>query len=314
MANRKKAKNNESQPSFKTVTPYQETINMNELEKMYDSALHNMTTDEKEEFEAMFYLAMSGVTPEKYADFYDFFQMTVPIANNLFPKEEEKDGFMPEPYDQLDFKRSWSTIKEYEPLEQAAESTLALRIQMKDVKKPPMWREVEIPADFVFSQLHEVIQTVTGLEDCHLWQFNVKAYDDTLLIGLNDGRMVEITHDAEETPVTQFLQHKGDKLEYVYDFGDDWIFSIEVKDLIDKKSEKAVCRKFKSELNAIDDFGGVWNYLSARESLENWGTLTKKEQKKYADTLGFDSPSEYLKFLNEHRFSLDNTNEALELI
>ena len=63
----------------------------------------------------------------------------------------------------------------YTPIADAAEKTLVLKIQMKGVTKPPMWREVEIPANYNFEELHEVIQIVTGLENCHLWQFNKSA-------------------------------------------------------------------------------------------------------------------------------------------
>ncbi|MDE5808217.1 MAG: plasmid pRiA4b ORF-3 family protein [Muribaculaceae bacterium] len=211
-------------------------------------------------------------------------------------------------------------IKEYEPLKDASEHTLVLRIQMKDVTKPPMWREVEVPADFDFMQLHEVIQEVVGLENYHMWQFNAKAYDNSLQISAdmeNDspfgGGMDGMTHDAEETYLTQFLQNKGDKLEYVYDFGDDWIFTVEVKELCDKKIDHPVCRKYKSELNALEDFGGIWSYLDARQDLDTWEKMSKKERKKRFQERGFDSEEEYLEFLNEHRFNLDEINAALDV-
>lgn len=267
--------------------------------------------EEKGLFLLMSPLASNGVTPEEYGQFYDIFQASAML-------NDDDTSF---PFSGNVFGKSRCEIKEYTPLKDAENSTLVLKIQMKDVTKPPMWREVEIPANYNFMRLHEVIQEVTGLEDSHLWQFNVKAYDESLQIGVEMDQenpfspgLDYITHDAAETPVTQFLQQKGDKLEYVYDFGDDWIFVVEVKDVIDKKTEYPVCRKYKSDLNAIEDFRGVWAYKEARQDLGEWGKFSKKEKKQRLERYGFDSENEYLDFLNEHLINLEDLNEGLMLI
>lgn len=305
--------------AFQGINSDNGPMDMDGLENLANMAMGSLSEEEKGEFVLMYTLASNGVTPEEYAQFYDIFQATGMLAEGLTSNVDDDDASFPFPGNL--FGRSRCDVKEYEPLKDAAERTLLLKIQMKDVTKPPMWREVEIPADYNFLQLHEVIQEITGLEDCHLWQFNVKAYDDSLQIGVEmdsenpfSPGLDFITNDAEKTPVTQFLQKKGDKLEYVYDFGDDWIFVVEVKDLATKKIEHPVCRKYKSELNAIEDFGGVWAYEQARQDLEEWGRLSKREKKQRMEEFGFDSENEYLEFLNEHRIRLDDLNDALMLI
>lgn len=307
--------------AFEELRTGGENINADRLAEISDMAFGTMSEDEKDEFEAMWFLAMQGVTPDDYAQFYQSVQFARSMIEEPvdMPASNGYDDVMNPFFGLTGFHRFGSVVKEYKPLKDASNHTLVLKIQMKDVTKPPMWREVEIPADYNFEQLHDVIQVVTGLENSHLWQFNVKAYDDSLLIGFSEegdfhGRLQFVTHEADETPLTQFLQQKGDKLEYVYDFGDDWIFSVEVKELAGRKIEHPVCRKFKSELNALEDFGGIWDYLSAREDYEEWGKLTNKERKQRADNHGFESADEYLQFLNENRISLDDVNEALEFI
>lgn len=288
------------------------------LADVADWAMKSMTDEQKGQFVMMYTLASSGVTPDDYAQFYHIFQATGALAEDFMSGTDDDDDFPPSMG--RGFGRGRCDVKEYAPLEDAATRSLVLKIQMKDVTKPPMWREVEIPADFNFQQLHEVIQEVTGLEDEHLWQFNVKAYDDDLLIGMKmdpnsfSPGLDFVTHEAEETVVSRFLHQKGDKLEYVYDFGDDWIFVIEVKDVIEKKNEHPVCRKYKSELNAIENFGGVWAYEETRIDLEKWGRLSKKERKERLERYGFETEQEYLEFLNEHRMNLDDVNDALGYI
>lgn len=281
------------------------------LEELSDMAYGMMSEKEKAIFETMMNLALMGITPEEYTQFYRIFELSGTLAEQFTSDDDSGTNF-------FDHHHKTSAVKEYPPLSDATEHTLALKIQMKDVTKPPMWREVEIPASYTFLQLHETIQEVAGLHDCHLWQFNAQAYDDSLLIGLDgdnsDDWMEGLTHDAGETPLTQFLQCKGDKLEYVYDFGDDWIFTITVKDLLNKKSEYPVCTKFKSHLNAIEDFGGIYSYREARNDMEEWHKLSKSEQKKRARDRGFDSAGEYIDFLNENTICIDCVNDFLQSI
>ena len=290
-----------------------------EMTEMY---MDQLSDAEKGEFMLMWTLASAGVTPEDYAQFYHIFQTSTTLAESFSPDCHDDDLFDDDnlfSFLENNIHRSKTKVKEYTPLKNADEYTLVLKIQLKDVTNPPMWRQVEIPADFNFLQLHKVIQRVTGLEDVHLWQFNVKAYDNALQIGVKmDSENLfgpgwdSLTHIAGKTPVTQFLQHTGDKLEYVYDFGDDWIFVVEVKDLISKKIEYPVCRKYKTELNALEDSGGVWVYGQVRHDLEHWDMYSEKEKIERLENLEFDSEDEYLYFLKEHCINLDDLNESLK--
>ncbi len=319
MAKKKKTETNINNHILDVFGNSKLKINPNDLEEMTKTAMESLSPEDNEEFQLMYALALRQVTPDDYAQFYVMYQAAQSLTDNaLFDSEDEDEDDTPFPFAGVGFGRNRCNVTEYKPLKDASNHTLVLKIQMKGVSKPPMWREVEIPADFNFLKLHEVIQEVTGLDDCHLWQFNVNAYDPTLQIGLGglgdnpfSQGLDEVTHEAEETPLTQFLQKKGDKLEYVYDFGDDWIFIIEVKNILDKKSDYPVCRKYKSELNAIDDFGGIWSYTQARADLENWGKLTKKQKKERLNEVGFDNEDDYIEFLNENRFSLDDINDSL---
>ncbi|MDE7430627.1 MAG: plasmid pRiA4b ORF-3 family protein, partial [Lachnospiraceae bacterium] len=151
----------------------------------------------------MFSLSALGVTPEEYAQFYHLYNLTGELSENLFEGKGDFDDKIFAPGFGNGFSRKRTEIKGYEPLKDASGYTLVLKIQMKGVNKPPMWREVEVPADFNFMQLHDTIQTVTGLEDCHLWQFNKKAYDESLQIG------VEMDEDSF-APALDYVTHAAE--------------------------------------------------------------------------------------------------------
>lgn len=283
--------------------------NEGNIEQLAEKLLNQLPEEEKETFFCMMNLLIKGLTPEEYAEYYYL------LHGN---KDDLVDPFDDDPHgasNPFGFPVSFSTrgyseVEEYQPLKDAANKTLVIKIQMKGVNKPPMWREVEIPANADFEELHDVIQEVTGLEQRHLWVFNKKAYDNSLAIGEDE----DITHVASDTPLTTFLQKKGDKLEYTYDFGDDWCFTVEVKQVLNKKSEFPVCLKFKGDLNALEDFGGIWAYIEARGDLENWEKLSKEEREQHAEFHGFYSPEDYYEFLQDNVFNLGAVNKDLQAL
>lgn len=266
-------------------------------------------------------LVKLGVSPEEYAASYEMLHQMFEIMGNadMFDSDEDNEdpGFGLFGHG---MGRKQTPFPTYTPMADASEKTLVLKIQMKGITKPPMWREVEIPADCSFERLHDAIQIVTGLENCHLWQFNKSAYDDSLQIGIpldeNDpcGPGLDyITDDARDTPVTKYLAQKGDELEYVYDFGDDWVFTVKVQKIIDSPCETPKCVKWKSDLDALEDFGGPYAYEELRMLVSKDSGLTKKEKDELADNyMGwFENRKELMDFLNDHMFDPVAASERL---
>lgn len=250
-------------------------------------------------------MAEIGVTPDEYSEFLKSGVDRNAVIDQMKSMYGEPDMF----------RRSIYEPEEVHAMAGAGDKSLRLKVQMKDVTKPPMWREIVIPADFNFSQLHYAIQAVTGLENCHLWQFQHKAYNPDLQIGIpSDGTgfgLDDYTHDADETPVSGFLAKKGDKLEYVYDFGDDWIFTVSVLEVLDGRVANARCDKWKCDMQPIEDSGGVWAYLQFRDIEASAGSLSKKEKDEIIDRFYFDSFEQFMGWLDDARFDLDFVNENL---
>lgn len=180
---------------------------------------------------------------------------------------------------------------------------------MKEVKKPPMWRLVEVPAHYNFLKIHYIIQIIMVFNDTHMWQFNKHAYDPTLCIGM-DSEDPSITNNADTTPLTKFLQEPGDKLEYIYDFGDDWIFTIELKDINHTKIKHPSVLKYKEDLNPIDDIGGIYSYLELRNFIAA-GYENSETKEFFNDFFMIESEEEYLEFIDDATFDLDRANMEL---
>ncbi len=202
------------------------------------------------------------------------------------------------------------------PMADADKKSLRIKVQMKDVSKPPMWRELVIPADFNFSQLHYAIQAATGLMNCHLWQFQRRAYQPDLQIGIPvkdeyGYGLEEWTHDADKTPVTAFLAKKGDKLEYVYDFGDDWIFTVSVLEVMERDEDVAELKKWKCDMQPIEDCGGVYEYCRLRDIAENISKIDKQTKKEVVAFYGFDNFDMFAAWLDEANIDPEYISERL---
>ena len=239
-------------------------------------------------------MAANGVSPEDYANFLNNadFHETLKILTG------ENDS---------DF--------DYTPMDDADDKTLKIKIQLRNVSKPPMWREVLVPADFNFSQLHYVIQAVAGLDNCHLWQFMRKPYDHDLMIGIpkTDSYSFGIDDckfDSDQTPLTAFLAKKGDKLVYIYDFRLDWIFNVSVVDVIERHGEVAECSKYKSELQALDNYP-PYLYQPLRDFQENPEQMDKRDISHLMQELRLENRDILEAFADDRLFDIESVNEEL---
>jgi len=55
-------------------------------------------------------------------------------------------------------------------------------IQLKNIKKPPVRRQIIIPENFTFEQFHLVIQKAFGWHNYHLYQFSPSGYGSSPVI------------------------------------------------------------------------------------------------------------------------------------
>lgn len=91
--------------------------------------------------------------------------------------------------------------------------------------KPPIWRRVLVPDNINFDQFHQVIQALFEWKDYHLYQFEGEGLliekepeEDTFDLPWN----IEDQVPSEDITLKEFFHEVGQKMEYVYDFGDWW--------------------------------------------------------------------------------------------
>ena len=93
---------------------------------------------------------------------------------------------------------------------------------------PPVWRRVIVPNRITFEELHEVIQTLFSWENEHLHEFEVPG--DRIYISDNDATCANHYYELETLIDSFFRNYKW--IRYIYDFGDDWMFTIDVVKIV----------------------------------------------------------------------------------
>ena len=140
---------------------------------------------------------------------------------------------------------------------------LQFRLTLMEVR-PTAWRRIQVPADCSLARLHKVIQAVMGWQDYHLHEFTVagRPYGDPKVNEDNrvlDDRMIRLQNLDLAI---------GDRIEYVYDFGDNWQHVLVLEDQMPPDAEAVYPMCVGGECSTPpEDVGGVSGYEEFLEAL-----------------------------------------------
>ena len=167
----------------------------------------------------------------------------------------------------------------------SSKQILQLKVSLVGASKPPIWRRLLVPATMRLNRLHDVIQVTMGWEDYHLHAFEAGGVD----YGVPDA---ELGHrDERKTSVGELLSEPGDRMRYVYDFGDHWQHDVVVEKVLasDPGGRYPVCLTGKGRCPP-EDCGGVSGYADLRETLVD---TAHTEHADMLEWLGIDSADEF---------------------
>ncbi len=145
-----------------------------------------------------------------------------------------------------------------------------LKISIKGAK-PPIWRRILVKPNTTFYGLHDIIQSIFNWEDYHMFMFfgSEKNYTDYEMIS------EDVFGGNKEFPASDYtidseLKKIKDKINYVYDFGDNWQHEILLEKIVplDRTLSYPLCTGGKRR-GPIEDSGGIWNYNDIADAIEN---------------------------------------------
>jgi Plasmid pRiA4b ORF-3-like protein len=181
----------------------------------------------------------------------------------------------------------------------AAAGALVLKVSLYGAR-PPIWRRLLVSDTITLERLHTVIQVAFGWTDTHLHLFTVGNED----YGPNDGWT---DAQSERIRLTR-IADVGDKIDYVYDFGDDWRHTI----LLEKRLQERgrVAPRCLTGRRAVppEDCGGIGGYQELLSMIAN-PDADPEMLVWAADALGTDVPG--LRHYDPSRFDAEEVSRLL---
>lgn len=141
-------------------------------------------------------------------------------------------------------------------------SVYRLKIRLRNVK-PAIWRRIEVTGDVTFAQLHRTLQAAMGWCDAHAHRFEVGRQ----AIGSADGGALDGARDERRVRLRDVAKVKT-KINYWYDFGDDWYHDITVEAIGPPARGQGYPRLLDGARSAPpEDVGGVPGYAAFLEAI-----------------------------------------------
>jgi hypothetical protein len=128
----------------------------------------------------------------------------------------------------------------------AEPSLLTLTIELED-SQPRIWRRLSLPGDLTLDAAHTLFQAAMGWTDSHLHRFQPggeQDYDQQYFITAFDEEEGDEGTREDGVRLDQVLRVPGDRLIYLYDFGDGWEHrvTLESVDLLTPEGREPRCR------------------------------------------------------------------------
>jgi len=140
-----------------------------------------------------------------------------------------------------------------------------VRIDLKD-SDPPIWRMVEVPTSITLKVLHDIVQVTMGWFDYHLWEMVIGG--QTYGLPMDEDWGTAPRKVASRTRLRDALVPGTTRIDYTYDFGDNWEHTLIVSDVRAGDPATAYPRFVAGERDCPpEDCGGIpgfYEMLKAR--------------------------------------------------
>jgi len=169
-------------------------------------------------------------------------------------------------------------IRRLRGMAEPGDRVLQMRITLRYVDDPPVWRQVLIPAAYPLSRVHRVIQAAMGWEDCHLHAFQIgkTTYgpDPEEELGYADETKARLADVARVRT----------RIAYEYDFGDGWEHElvVEARTVAGDGQAYPACLAGEGACPP-EDCGGVYGFAELKEVLAGPDSAERDEMLEWMD-------------------------------
>ena len=139
-----------------------------------------------------------------------------------------------------------------------------IKLRLKDVK-PKTWRDLIIPSNITFHQMHRIIQIAFGFLDCHLYLFDM---GDRRIVNFKTTDKMVGDLDSNNVIIEDYFDNSK-KIRYCYDFGDTWEVIIQIKGTVEYNREYPKIIRYKGDYNPPEDCGGPFIFTLLLDNIIN---------------------------------------------
>lgn len=148
------------------------------------------------------------------------------------------------------------------PLEEL--TSLTLTIELRE-SKPRIWRRLVLPGDLTLDAVHLLFQAAMGWTDSHLHRFQPGAgqgHEQPYFITEFDKEEGDEGTPEAAVRLDQVLRTPGDRMVYLYDFGDGWEHLVKLESVSVSASGERVEPQCIGGARACppEDVGGMWGF------------------------------------------------------
>lgn len=170
--------------------------------------------------------------------------------------------------------------------------------------EPTIWRRVLIDPEMSFEELHFTVQAAMGWEVSHLFAFRRRGFE-TYITAMMGDMLEDDAEEASEVKVSEWLQQKGDKVLYEYDFGDGWMHDIVLDKIVEGETPETP-RCLAGECACPpEDCGGIGGYYNLVEAINDPKHAEHKEMREW---MGMSRGEKW----EVTEFDLEEANERIE--
>lgn len=184
-----------------------------------------------------------------------------------------------------------------------------LKIQLKG-SRPPIWRRVEVASNLRLDLLHEVIQGSFEWDDSHLHAFRTGGFPGRSYARADEDFVLEDTLDESMVTLAELVTAEGQKLDYVYDFGDGWDHAITLEKILpaDPAGSGRMPRCTGGRRAApMEDSGGLGGWAWKVEAANDPTHPDHREIREWLGHLGLEDDAQ----IDPAAFDVEQVNETL---
>lgn len=121
----------------------------------------------------------------------------------------------------------------------------------------PIWRQFQITDDYRLDRFHQVLQIIMGWWNAHLHEFQIGGRRFGMLLTKNEADL----EDETRFFLKNFPFKIGQKVEYLYDLGDNWEHTLIVEKIENAPKSELKCLSGNGKC-PFEDAGGVKGYAN----------------------------------------------------